>query len=113
MAIHPILTSPAQANNISGKTYFDNGYIRKEYEITVFNNNTTEHFHGTKITGCGRSKRRGIVPPENGAKLAAFVDLVLPAVRATRQECACNSAIPLLQGGAKHVIAHTFMANIG
>ncbi|MDU7681863.1 MAG: hypothetical protein E7K13_08685, partial [Klebsiella grimontii] len=68
---------------------------------------------GTKITGCGRSKRWGIVPPENGAKLAAFVDLVLPAVRATRQECARNSAISLLHGGAKHVIVHTFMANIG
>lgn len=79
----------------------------------VFNNNTTEHFHGAKITGCGRSKRWGIVPPENGAKLAAFVDLALPAVRATRQECARNSAIPLLHGGAKHVTVHTFMANIG
>ena len=113
MAIHPILTSPAQANNISGKAYIDNGYIRKEYEITVFNNNTTEHFHGTKITGCGRSKRWGIVPPENGAKLAAFVDSSLPAGRATRQECARHSAPLLLHSGAKHVTVHTFMANIG
>ena len=81
MAIHPILTSPAQANNISGKTYIDNGYIRKAYEITVFNNNTTEHFHDAKITGYRWSKRWVIVPPGNGAKLASFVDSALPAGR--------------------------------
>ena len=100
-------------NNISGKAYIDNGYIRNAYEITAFNNDITERFHEAPITNYRWSKRRGIVPPENGAKLAAFVDLVLPAVRATRQECARNSAIPLLHGGAKHVTVHTFMANIG
>ena len=117
MAIPSILTPPASGNNISGKTYIDDGYIRKAYEITVFNNNTTEHFHGAKITGYRRSKRWGIVPPGNGAKLASFVDSVLPAGRVRCQpppdRNARNSAMPLPHGGAKHVNVPIFMANIG
>ncbi|MEX0500005.1 hypothetical protein AB3X34_16455 [Raoultella terrigena] len=61
MAIYPILTPPARLNNISGMAYIKNGYIRKEYEITVFNSDTTERFHNVNITRYGPLKRWGIV----------------------------------------------------
>jgi hypothetical protein len=48
-------------NNISGKAYIDNGYIRNAYEITVFNNYITGGFHEAPITDYPGSKRRGIV----------------------------------------------------
>ncbi|MCI1031005.1 hypothetical protein HWE00_02425 [Raoultella terrigena] len=61
MAIYPILTPPARLNNISGKAYIKNGYIRKAYVIAVFNSDTTERLHNANITRCGPLKRRGIV----------------------------------------------------
>jgi len=83
MAIYPILTPPARLNNISGMAYIKNGYIRKEYEIAVFNSDTTERFHNANITRCGPLKRRGIVlqersamgPQKSGAKC---VETVMP-----------------------------------
>ncbi|HAT1617778.1 TPA: hypothetical protein I8Y09_004529 [Raoultella ornithinolytica] len=70
-------------NNISGKAYIDNGYIRNAYEITVFNNDITERFHEAPITNYRWSKRRGIVlqersamgPQKSGAKC---VETVMP-----------------------------------
>ena len=70
-------------NNISGKAYIDNGYIRNAYEITVFNNDITGGFHEAPITDYPGSKRRGIVlqersamgPQKSGAKC---VETVMP-----------------------------------
>jgi hypothetical protein len=50
MAIHPILTLPAQVNNISEKTYINNGYNGIAYEITIFNNKEIECLHDANIT---------------------------------------------------------------
>ncbi len=44
-------------NNISGKAYIDNGYIRNAYEITVFNNDITGGFHEAPITDYPGSKK--------------------------------------------------------
>ncbi|MEF3092167.1 hypothetical protein [Raoultella scottii] len=71
MAIYPILTPPARLNNISGKAYIKNGYIRNAYKITVFNSDTTERFHNANITRCGPLKRRGIVLRAAGVNFSA------------------------------------------
>jgi hypothetical protein len=100
MAIYPILTPPARLNNISGKAYIKNGYIRKEYEIAVFNSDTTERFHNANITRYGPLKRRGIVLHAAGVNFGSGAG--------DRPRRAASNDLP--HAGAKLCTLHTLLA---